>query len=73
MSDDELKLLDVVAMTDDVPEHLLVRGQMGTVVEIFEPGVYLVVFSDRNGETYAMASLRAEQLMLLRKEPVCAA
>lgn len=73
MSDDELELLDVVAVTDDVPEHILVRGQMGTVVEIFEPGVYLVEFSDRNGEMYALASLRAEQLMLLRKEPVCAA
>ena len=73
MSAPELKLLDVVAIVEDAPEHHLVRGQMGTVVEILEPGLLLIEFSDRNGEMYALASLRAEQLMLLRKEPVRAA
>jgi hypothetical protein len=30
----EPRLLDVVALLRDVPEHHLVRGQVGTVVEI---------------------------------------
>ena len=61
----EFKLLDIVAGTEDVPEQALVRGQMGTIVEVFEPGEYLIEFSDTNGEMNALESLRAEQLMLL--------
>ena len=30
----KIKLLDVVALTQDVPEHNLKRGEVGTVVEI---------------------------------------
>jgi len=30
----KVKLLDVVALTDDLPEHELKRGQVGTVVEV---------------------------------------
>jgi hypothetical protein len=71
--DPELKLLDVVAIIEDALEHDLVRGQMGTIVEVFEPGEYLIEFSDTNGEMYALVSLRADQLMLLRKKPVRAA
>lgn len=68
-----IKLLDVVALMEDVPERHLLRGHMGTVVEVFEPGVFEVEFSDRNGEMYALASLRAAQLLLLRTEPARAA
>jgi len=31
-------LLDVVALTDDLPEHGLLRGQVGTVVKALVPG-----------------------------------
>lgn len=31
-----LKVLDVVALTEDVPSHQLRRGQVGTVVEVYE-------------------------------------
>ena len=31
---EQIKLLDVVALTVDVPEHSLSRGQVGTVVEV---------------------------------------
>jgi hypothetical protein len=71
--DPELKLLDVVAVIEDAPEYDLVRGQIGTIVEVFEPGEYLIEFSDTNGEMYALVSLRADQLMLLRKKPARAA
>jgi len=72
--DQTLKLLDVVALTEDIPEKNLVRGQVGTVVEELAPGVYEVEFSDSNtGQTYAMLALRAEQLLPLRYEPSSAA
>ncbi len=66
----EIEMLSVVALLEDLQEHGLVRGQVGTVVENLAPGVYEVEFCDDNGRTYAMASLKAEQLMRLHHEPV---
>lgn len=71
--DDELKLLDVVALTEDLPEEGLRRGQVGTIVEDLAPGIYEVEFSDNMGRTYAMLALRANQLLLLRYEAALAA
>lgn len=62
---DTIKLLDVVALTEDLPEHSLRRGEVGTVAEVWAPGVFEVEFSDNTGVTYALASIRAEQLMPL--------
>ena len=65
-----IKLLDVVALTVDVPKHNLWRGQVGTVVEILKNGeAFEVEFSDRNGRTYRSLGLRPEQLMVLHYEP----
>jgi len=66
------EMLDVVALTADVPEHDLVRGQVGTVVESLAPGVFEVEFSDNEGRTYASLALRADQLMPLHHERVSA-
>jgi hypothetical protein len=60
----------VVAMLEDLPEQGLVRGQVGTVVESWAPGVYEVEFCDDAGRTYAMVALKAEQLMPLHHAPV---
>jgi len=60
----------VVALIEDLPEEGLVRGQVGTVVESWSPGVYEVEFSDDQGRSYAMLALRSEQLMQLHHEPV---
>jgi hypothetical protein len=65
--------LDVVALTADVPEHGLVRGQVGTIVHVYAPDTFEVEFVDNSGRTYALATLRAQQLMLLHYEPVAAA
>ena len=44
-----IKLLDVVALTDDLPEYKLWRGQVGTVVEILAGGTaFEVEFCDRD-------------------------
>ena len=64
--------LDVVALLADLPEHGLVRGQVGTVVEILD-GAYEVEFSDDNGKTYAELALKANQLLLLHHRPQRAA
>lgn len=67
---DGVDILDVVALTEDLPERGLYRGQVGTVVEILEPGVFEVEFSDEDGCAYASVALKAEQLLVLHYEPV---
>ena len=62
---DEIKVLDVVAVTQHVPEHGLRRGEVGTVVERWKDGAYEVEFSGDSGEAYAFAALREDQLMKL--------
>ena len=66
---DSIQLLDVVALTEDVPDHHLLRGQVGTVVEYLAPGVLEVEFSDNDGRTYASLALRSNQLIVLHYEP----
>lgn len=68
-----IQLLDVVALTEDVPRHGLVRGQVGTVVESFGPDTFEVEFTDDGGRAYALAPLRASQLIVLRYRPQVAA
>jgi len=70
MQHNAIKLLDVVALVEDLPDGGLRHGQVGTVVEVLAPGVFEVEFSDDEGETYAMLTLRTEQLMALRFRPV---
>jgi hypothetical protein len=66
-----IKLLDVVALTVDLPECNLWQGQVGTVVEILAGGTaFEVEFSDREGRTYESLGLRPEQLMVLHYEPL---
>ncbi len=67
---ESVNILDVVALTEDLPERVLYSGQVGTVVEVLEPGVFEVEFSDDEGHAYASVALKAEQLLVLRYEPV---
>ena len=44
-----VNVLDVVALTEDLPERGLYQGQVGTVVESLAPDVFEVEFSDNEG------------------------
>ena len=69
--EDKIKLLDVVALTQNVPEHNLKRGEVGTVVEILSNGeAYEVEFSDGNGQMYKCLSFPASQLRVLPHEQI---
>lgn len=63
-----MKLLDVVALLEDLPEFNLYRGQVGTIVEVYKPGIFEVEFSDTSGHAYAIKTLNETQLMLLYNE-----
>lgn len=62
---DEIKVLDVVALVEDLEPEGLRRGEVGTVVEQWKEGVFEVEFSDNSGTPYAFASVRPEQMMKL--------
>jgi hypothetical protein len=68
-----INLLDVVALTSDLPDRGLVRGQVGTVVELLGPDVCEVEFADDDGRTYAQLALPGEQLLVLHYAPPQAA
>ncbi|MBI4446263.1 MAG: DUF4926 domain-containing protein [Acidobacteria bacterium] len=70
---ERIKLLDVVALTEDVPDRKLRCGHVGTVVEILGPDVFEVEFTDNDGRTFASLALKANQLMVLYYQPVEAA
>lgn len=65
----EICVLDVVALTEDISDRGLLRGQVGTVVELLGPGVCEVEFADNDGRTYAMLALKASQLLVLHYQP----
>ncbi|MDQ5845823.1 MAG: DUF4926 domain-containing protein [Acidobacteriota bacterium] len=60
-----MKVLDVVALIEDLDTEGLRRGEVGTVVEQWKDGVFEVEFSDDSGKAYAFAALRPDQLMKL--------
>ena len=63
-----IKLLDTVALLEDVPARKLRSGEVGTVVEVLDDGVYEVEFYDEDGQTYAEFALRADQLIPLHSQ-----
>lgn len=65
----EIHLLDVVALTEDIPDRSLLRGQVGTVVEVLGSGMFEVEFVDNDGRTYAMLPLKSSQLLVLHYQP----
>ena len=69
---DEAKNFDVVALIDDWPQEGLHRGQVGTVLDVYQDA-YEVEFSDRSGRTYALLSIPKEKLLILHFEPAQAA
>ena len=65
MTKKALKVLDTVALLNDHPELGLVAGEVGTIVEIWKPGVFEVEFSDNMGQAVAMAAFPEEELIRL--------
>lgn len=55
---DQLKMFDTVALTEDILEEGLLRGQVGAVVERYPDGEFEGEFVSPNGQTYASSSTR---------------
>ncbi len=69
MPETNIQLLDVVALTVDLPVYGLTCGQVGTVVEILRPDAFEVEFADDQGRTYAQLAVKPDHLLVLRYRP----
>ncbi len=65
-------VLDVIALLVDLPAEALVRGQVGTVVELLDKDTVLVEFSNDEGRAYAIAPCRLSDLLVLHYVPEAA-
>jgi hypothetical protein len=53
----KLQLLDTVVLTNDLPAHGLQAGDLGAVVEVYEPDGLEVEFVTAAGRTQALLTL----------------
>lgn len=58
-------VLDTVALTQDLPEVALRRGDVGAVVEVLGPDAYEVEFVAASGRTQALVTVAASQIRAL--------
>ncbi len=65
-----MKLLDTVALLENILDSNLHKGQVGTIVEVYEPDVFEIEFCDVKGQSYALKTLTADKLLLLHHSPV---
>ncbi|MGH7950937.1 MAG: DUF4926 domain-containing protein [Limisphaerales bacterium] len=63
-----IKMLDTVALLENIPARKMCVGEVGTVVEILDEDVYEVEFCDEDGQTYAEFALRADQIVPLHSQ-----
>jgi len=56
------KLLETVVLKRDLPEHGLKEGDLGVVVEIYEPDGVEVEFVTASGKTQAVVTLKLEDI-----------
>ena len=64
-----MQLLDSVALSEDLPAYGLRKGQVGTLVEELEQGVFEVEFADTDGRAYALLAVHDNQLLQLYHAP----
>jgi hypothetical protein len=65
----EPRLYDLVALLRPLPEHGLLRGDVGAIVQIHAPGAYEVEFSRPDGSWRAIVPLTKDDCLPLRISP----
>jgi len=67
-----LKALETVVLERDVPEHSLKCGDVGVVVELYEPDGVEVEFVTGSGHTQAVVTLRRGDIRTVRRSEILA-
>ncbi len=66
--------LDSVVLNMDMPEHGLLRGDIGVVALVHQEGAgYEIEFVALDGETVAVVTLRASQIRLIAHREIALA
>lgn len=60
--------LETVVLERDIPEHGLRKGDLGSVVELYEPDGLDVEFVRASGKTQALVTLRSNDVRSVRDE-----
>lgn len=68
-----MKMLDVVALLNDLPNRHLCKGQVGTIIEELDACTVLVEFADLSGVAYAIEPINHNLLIQLHHAPKLAA
>ena len=58
----DYKRLDTVVLARDLPEHDLCAGDLGAVVEVYEPDGLEVEFVTASGRTKALVTLKSRDV-----------
>ena len=64
--------LDSVVLDRDLPEHGLRRGDLGAVVEVYEPDGLEVEFVKASGRTQAVVTLKEQDVRRIADEDLIA-
>lgn len=59
-----IKVYDVVKLVKDIPEEGLVKGQKGTILEIYNETHCAIEFCDEKGVTLYLGSMLIKDLKL---------
>ena len=66
--------LDLIALTDPIPEHGLEKGDVGTIVAVYNNGGgYEIEFTTYSGETIAVITVAPHQIRPLGKKELMSA
>ena len=66
------KELDTVVLDRDLPEHGLRRGDLGAIVQVYEPDGLEVEFVTASGRTQALVTLSVGDIRGVRDEDLIA-
>ena len=66
------KLLDTVVLDRDLPQHGLRAGDLGAVVEVYEPEGLDVEFVTASGKTQALVTLNVNDVRAVQENDLVA-
>ena len=66
------KLLDTVVLDRDLPEHSLRNGDLGAVVQVYEPDGLEVEFVTASGKTQALVTLNVNDVRTVQDSDLIA-
>jgi hypothetical protein len=73
MTDTAIKLLDTVVLEKAMPKHGLKAGDIGAVVEIYDPDGLEVEFVTGSGKTQALLTLNVNEVRSIGDNEILAA